>query len=62
MRENNTNYKVIICGEFENERFNRARKAREIADRLLRENKITLEEWENLYSSAVYAEVCATER
>ena len=61
MKEN-TNYKVIICGEFENERFNRAGKAREIADRLFRENKITLEEWEDLYSSAVYAEICATER
>jgi hypothetical protein len=61
MKEN-TNCKVIIYGEFENERFNRARKAREIADRLLRENKINLEEWEDLYSSAVYAEICAAER
>lgn len=55
-------YKVIIGGHFENERFNRARKAREIADKLLRENKISLEEWEDLYSTAVYAEVCATEK
>ena len=47
---------------FENERFNRARKAREIADKLLRENKISLEEWEDLYSTAVYAEMCATEK
>lgn len=60
--KNNTNCKVIIYGEFENERFNRARKARKIADRLLRENKISLEEWEDLYSSAVYAEICAAER
>ena len=59
---NPRDYKVIICGEFENERFNRARRAREIADRLVRENKISLEEWEDLNSSAVYAVVCATER
>ena len=62
MREYNTNCKVIICGEFENERFNRARQTRELADRLLRENKITLEEWEAMYSTGVYAEICATER
>ena len=55
-------YKIIIGGHFENERFNRARKAREIADKLLRENKISLEEWEDPYSTAVYAEVCATEK
>ena len=59
---NPRDYKVIICGEFENERFNRARRARQIADKLLREGKISLEEWEDLYSSAVYAEVCATEK
>lgn len=59
---NPRDYKVIICGEFENERFNRARRARQIADKLLRENKISFEEWEDLYSTAVYAEVCATEK
>ena len=45
---------------FENERYTQARKAREIANRLLRENMISLEEWESLYNSAVYAETCAT--
>ena len=55
-------YKVIICSEFENERFNRARRAGEIADRLFRENKINLEEWEDLYSSAVHAEITAAEK
>lgn len=47
---------------FENERYMQARKAREIANRLLRENIISLEEWENLYNSAVYAETCATKK
>lgn len=46
---------------FENERYTQARKAREVANRLLRENMISLEEWESLYNSAVYAETCATE-
>lgn len=45
---------------FENERYMQARKAREIANRLLRENMISLEEWESLYNSVVYAETCAT--
>lgn len=45
---------------FENERYVQARKAREVANRLLRENMISLEEWESLYNSAVYAETCAT--
>ena len=47
---------------FENERYTQARKAREVANRLLRENTISLEEWESLYNSAVYAETCATEK
>lgn len=47
---------------FENERYTQARKAREIANRLLRENMISLEEWESLYNSAVYAETCATKK
>ena len=54
--------KVIIYGEFESERFDRARQTREIVDRLLRENKISLEEWEVMYSTGVYAEICAAER
>ena len=45
---------------FENERYMQARKAREVANRLLRESIISLEEWESLYNSAVYAETCAT--
>ena len=47
---------------FENERYTQARKAREVANRLIRENTISLEEWESLYNSAVYAETCATEK
>lgn len=47
---------------FENERYTQARKARAIANRLLRENMISLEEWESLYNSAVYAETCATKK
>lgn len=38
-------YKIIIGRNFKNERFNRARKAREIADKSLRENKINLEQF-----------------
>lgn len=51
-------YNIIIGGHFENERFNRARKAREIADKLLRENKISLEEWEDLYTQRLYMLKC----
>lgn len=38
-------YKIIIGRNFKNERFNRARKARENADKSLRENKINLEQF-----------------
>ena len=38
-------YKIIIGRNFKNERFNRALKAREIADKSLRENKINLEQF-----------------